>query len=565
MARKKIVVIGGSAAGPKAAAKARRVDQDAEIILLQKEPDLSMASCGYPYYVGGFFDDRNQLLSTSAGIIRNPVYYLNAKGVDARIQTEATEIDRQSKTVTCRNIVTGDTEILEYDKLILATGSTANVPNVSGNDLGGITTLKTMEDADFLRRIGDEGKIRRAVVIGGGLIGVETFEALHLADIEITIIEVLPQILMFLDWQLAKILENYMRSKAANIITGNGVAQFIGEDGALTAVKLSNGTELPCELAVLAIGVRPNTVLARRAGLTIGRTGGIQVNRYMQTSDPDIYAAGDCTEQYHLVTHSGTYAPLGDLANLEGRVAGENAALGNVVTFPGTVQSGICKIFDYTAGSTGLSEAKARESGYHDITSVVTSGTDKPAFMRGRTLISKMVVDNRSGKIIGFQCVGQGDVSKQVAQAAIAIQGNMSVNDLVNLDLPYAPPFSLAIDNFIACAHVMENKVKGRFKGISAEEVKKKVDRHDDVFLLDVRGSDEFKATRLGIGETLIPLDALRKRLGKLPSDRNKEIIVYCKISLRGYEAALVLEAHGWKNVKILEGGINAWPYPKEK
>ena len=565
MKRKRIIVIGGSAAGPKAAARARRLDQNAEIILIQKDPDLSMASCGYPYYVGGFFDDRNLLLSTSAGVIRNPVYYLNAKGIEARIQTEVTEIDRQQKTVACINLVTSEEERLEYDKLILATGSIANIPNVPGKDLKGITTLKSMQDADCLRRIRDQGRIRRAAVIGGGLIGIETCEALQLAGIEITVIEMLPQILMFLDWQLAKILENHIRVKAANVVTGNGIARFLGEDGSLTAVKLLNGTELPCELAVVAIGVRPNADLAQRAGLTIGRTGGIAVDRYMQTSDPDIYAAGDCTEQYHLVTCDEAYAPLGDLANLEGRVAGENAVLGNTAVFPGTVQSGICKIFDYAAGSTGLSETKAREKGYEDITSVVIAGPDKPGFMKGGMLISKMVVENKSGRIVGFQCIGQGDVSKQVAQAAIAIQGRLTVTDIVNLDLPYAPPFTLAIDNFIACAHVMENKLKGRLKGISAEEVKAGLDRRDDMYLLDVRGPDEFEATRLGIGETLIPLGALRKRLGELPSDKDREIVVYCKISLRGYEAALVLEAHGWRNVKVMEGGIMAWPFPKEK
>jgi NADPH-dependent 2,4-dienoyl-CoA reductase/sulfur reductase-like enzyme/rhodanese-related sulfurtransferase len=563
--KKRIVVIGGSAAGPKAAARARRLDQDAQVIIIQKEPDLSMASCGFPYYVGGFFDDRNQLLSTSVGVIRNPMYYLNAKGIEARIHTEATEIDRQHKSVTCRNLTTDQIEVLEYDKLIIATGSTANIPDVPGKDLKGITTLKSMDDADRLRQMGDEGKIKRAVVVGGGLIGVETCEALQLAGIDITVIEVLPQILMFLDWELAKILENHIKSKAANVITGNGVARFLGEDGKLTAVKLSNGTELPCELAVVAIGVKPNVELARRAGLTIGTTGGIVVDPYMQTSDPDIYAVGDCTEQNRLIVQGKTYAPLGDLANLEGRVAGENAVLGNVVTFPGTVQSGICKIFNYSAGSTGLSEAKARELGYDDITTVIIAGTDKPVFMKGQMLVSKMIVENKSQKIIGFQCVGPGDVSKQVAQAAVAIQGNMTVKDLVNLDLPYAPPFNLAIDNFIACAHVMENKLKGRFKGISAREVKVKLDRHDDMYLLDVRGPEEYEVTRLGMGETLIPLGALRKRLNELPQDKEKEIVVYCKISLRGYEAALILESQGWKNVKVLEGGIMAWPFPKEK
>jgi NADPH-dependent 2,4-dienoyl-CoA reductase/sulfur reductase-like enzyme len=407
--RTRIIVIGGSAAGPKAAARARRLDQHAEITILQKEPDLSMASCGYPYYVGGFFNDRNQLISTSAGVIRNPLYYLNAKGITARTETEATEIDRASKRVTCKHLVTGKLEVFDYDKLIVAVGSVSNIPDIPGRNLKGITTLKSMSDADFLRKVKDESKIKRAVVIGGGLIGIETCEALQLAGVEITVVELLPQILTFLDWQLAKLLENHIKSKAADVITGNGIAQFLGEEGKLTAIKLSNGIELPCELAVVAVGVRPNSELAGKADLRIGKTGGIVVDEYMRTSDPDIYAIGDCTEQHHLITGGETYAPYGDLANLEGRVAGENAALGNTVTFPGTVQSGICKIFDFVAGSTGLSETKARELGYQDITSVVAAGTDKPAFMKGKTLISKMVVDNKSQQIIGFQCIGQGD------------------------------------------------------------------------------------------------------------------------------------------------------------
>lgn len=561
---RRIVVIGGSAAGPKAAARARRLDQGADIVIIQKDPDLSMASCGYPYYVGCFFEDRNQLLCTPTGVVRNPLYYLNAKGITARVKTEVTAINRADKTITCKNLDTDETDALVYDKLIIATGSVAKMPRIPGNDLSGITTLKSIQDADFLRRVRDEGKIKKAVIIGGGLIGIETCEALQLAGIDVTVIEFLPQILTFLDWQLAKLLENHIKSKGVDVITGKGVAEFLGKEGRLTAVKLAGGTELLCELAVVATGVAPNAELAQKAGLQIGKIGGISVNAYMQTSDPDIYAIGDCTEQIHLITGEPTHAPLGDLANLEGRVAGENAVLGNAVTFPGTIQSGICKVFDYSAGSSGLTEARARELGY-DVTSVVMAGPDKPGFMKGQMLISKMIVDNNSRKIVGFQCVGPGDVVKQVAQAAMAIQGKMTLEDLVNLDLPYAPPFTLAIDNFIACAHVAENKMKGLLKGISAEEVKGKHEVGEKPYMLDVRGPDEFDATRLGIGEALIPLGALRKRLGELPTDKNKEIIVYCKISLRGYEAALVIEANGWKNVKVMEGGIVAWPFPREK
>jgi NADPH-dependent 2,4-dienoyl-CoA reductase/sulfur reductase-like enzyme/rhodanese-related sulfurtransferase len=563
--RKSIVIIGGSAAGPKAAAKARRIDNNAEVVILQKDADLSMASCGYPYYVGGSFDDRNMLLSTPTGVVRTPMFYLNAKDIDAKVNMEVTTIDRKNHSVSFKNIVSGETGLLIYDKLIIATGSVSQMPPVPGLELEGITTLKSMKDADFLRKVRDEKKIKKAVIIGGGLIGIETCEALQLAGIEITVVELLPQLLTFLDWELAKLVENHVKSKGANVITNNGIAEFLGENGKLTAVKLQNGTELACELAVVAIGVTPNVKLAKEAGLKIGKLGGINVNKYMQTSDKDIYAVGDCVETVNRITGKKVLAPYGDLANLQGRVAGENAASENCVTFPGTIQTGICKVFDYSAGSTGLSETIAKKLGYSDIITVINASPDKPGYMEGKLLVTKLIADRKTGKLLGAQCIGPGNVSKQIAQWAMAIQGKLTIEDLVNADLPYAPPFSLAIDHFIATAHVMQNKIKSRLKGISCTEVREKVLSNEKPFLIDVRGPDEFEQMRLGVGETLIPLGALRKRLKELPEDKNKEIICYCKISLRGYEAALVLEGNGWKNVKVMEGGVMAWPYPREK
>jgi rhodanese-related sulfurtransferase len=316
---------------------------------------------------------------------------------------------------------------------------------------------------------------------------------------------------------------------------------------------------------VVAIGVKPNTVIARDAGIETGSTGGILVNEYMQTSDPDIYAAGDCVETVNLLTGKKVHAPYGDLANLQGRVAGENAAIGNTVTFPGTIQTGICKVFDFAAGSTGLSEKAARALGLSNIETVINASPDKPGFMEGLLLVTKLVVDKTSGRILGAQCVGPGDVSKQLAIWAMAIKGELSVEDMVNADLPYAPPFSLAIDHSIAAAHIIQNKLKGRMKGISCSEVKKKLDAGEKPFILDTRGPDEFEQMRLGIGEHLIPLGALRSRLGEIPADKNAEIICYCKISLRGYEAARVLEGRGWTNVKVMEGGVMAWPFAREK
>lgn len=514
-----------------------------KVIILQKGADLSMASCGYPNYVGVFFDDRNQLLCSPAGVVRDPKFYLNAKAIDARTGTEATAIDRGAHSVSFRNLVTGETGTMGYYKLILAIGAVAKMTPVQGIGLKGITTLQSMKDADLLRAILDEGKIKKAVVVGGGLIGIETCEVLHLAGMEITVIE------------------NHIMSKGVNAITGNGVAEFLGRDGVLTGTKLKNGIELDCELAVVAIGVAPNVELAERAGIAIGAQGGIDVDEYMRTSDKDIYAIGDCVEIPNRITGKKMLAPYGDLANLEGRVAGENAAVGDTVTFPGTIQTGICKVFDFSAGSTGLSETAAIKNGYVDAVSVVNASTDIPGYMKGKLVVTKMVADRKTGKILGAQIVGPGNVAKQVAQWALAILGGMKGEDAVNADLPYAPPFSLAIDHFIATAHLMQNKLKG----ISVVEVKRKLDAGEKPFLLDARGPDEIEAMRLGVGETLIPLGALRKRLAELPTDKGAEIVCYCKISLSGYEAALVLESNGWTNVKVMEGGIMAWPYPREK
>lgn len=560
----RIVVIGGSAAGPKAAAKARRMGEFAQITLIQREPDLSMASCGFPYYVGGTFDDRNLLICTPAGIVRDPNFYGKAKRIDALIECEAIHIDRAAKTVTYKHLPSEAHHTVPYDRLIVATGATPVCPAAPGVELEGVHTLHSMADADALRAARDQKSASKAIVVGGGLIGFEVCEALRLAGIDTTVIEKTHQILPFLDADLAKLVERHVRAHGPDIIVGNGVAEFIGEDGRLVGVKLDNGTELPCQLAVVAVGVRPNVGLAQASGLEIGEAGGIRVDAHMQTSDPDIYAVGDCVECTSFITGRKVRAPYGDLANLQGRVAGQNVVQAGSASFPGIIQSGICKIFDYTVGFTGISAKQAEALGL-DIETATISGLDIPMFMGGKLLISKMVAERETGRILGFQCIGPGDVSKRVATVAMAIRGSLNVGDLVNADLPYAPPYSLALDHVIVAAHVLENKLSGRMQGLSASEVKQRVDSGADCFVLDTRSPLEFEEMRLGIGETLIPLGALRDRLGELPQDKDKEIILYCKISLRGYEGAAILNAHGWRNVKVMEGGIMAWPYPREK
>jgi NADPH-dependent 2,4-dienoyl-CoA reductase/sulfur reductase-like enzyme/rhodanese-related sulfurtransferase len=559
-----IVVIGGSAAGPKAAARARRLDMAANITLIQKSAELSMASCGYPYYVGGTFDNRNMLLSTPTGVTRDPGFFKKAKNLTALTRTEVTEIDRKNKQVHCLDLESGDERWIAYDKLIVCTGAIAKRPPIAGIEMDGVTNLMSIQDADYLRAIRDTKKIRRAVVVGGGLIGIETCEALQLAGIEVTIIEMLPQILTFLSSDLSRLVANHLQSQNVHVIRKNGVAAFLGSDGKLTGVKLHNGTELPCELAVVAIGVSPNTDLARRAGLEIGASDGLVVNEFMQTSDPQIYAAGDCVESQHLITGHKVHAPFGDLANLQGRVAGENCVKGNRARFKGTIQTGICQVFDFAAGATGIDEQEASEMGVEAET-VINASTDKPGFMGGKLLVSKLIADRKSRRILGYQSIGPGDVSKQIASAAMAITGGLTVDDIAVADMPYAPPFSLAIDHFIASAHIMQNKLDGTMDGVSAAYVKDKMCRQDAPYLLDTRGPDEYEQMRLGIGEVLIPLGALRQRLNELPSDKNREMICFCKISLRGYEASLVLKHAGYTNVKVMEGGIMAWSYPRER
>lgn len=558
-----VVVIGGSAAGPKAAARAKRLDEGANVTLLQKAPELSMASCGYPYYIGGDFDERDQLLATPTGVVRDEAFFLAAKGVNARVNTEVTAIDRENKSVACVNVLSGEETTVPYDKLVLCTGATPRRPPIPGIDLNGIHALSEMRDADTLRALRDTGKVRNAVIVGGGLIGIEVCEALAESGINVNVVEMLSQLLTFLDWEVAKLVEKHVMSKGITVHTENGVAEFLGEDGKLTGVKLKDGSIVPCELAVVSIGVVPNAVLAKEAGLAIGDFGGIAVDQYMRTSDPAIYAAGDCVEIPNRITGKKAYAPYGDLANLEARVAADNIILGDKAVFPGTVNSGICKVFDLSAGSTGLSEKRARAEGFTVVTATNAS-LDKPGFMGAKLLVSKMVAEAETGRILGFQCVGPGEVNRQVAEAAMAVMNGNTIYDVGVADLPYAPPFSLAIDHFITTAHILENKMADRMTGISNVETKERIDAGTVPFILDVRAPEEFEEMRLNVGETLIPLGKLQDSLDKLPQDKGAEIITFCKISMRGYEAQRVLEAHGWTNVKVMEGGIMAWPFKVE-
>lgn len=564
MKRRKIVVIGGSAAGAKAAAKARRHDMAAEITVVQKSADLSMATCGYPYYVGGTFDNRDMLVAAPNGVVRDPHFFNKVKDIRALIKTEVVDIDRAGKKVHCRESGGDSTFTLEYDKLILATGASPVIPEIPGIELGGVTTLLTLQDCDVLRNFRDTRKDGHCVIIGGGLIGLEASEALKTSGIDTTLIEMGSQLLPFLDEQLAMLVENHVRGKGVHVKTNTQVVELLGEAGVLSGVKLDNGTLMYCDTVVLATGVKPNSGLGADAGLEIGSLGGIITDESMRTSDPDIFAAGDCVEVKHILTGQNVHAPMGDLANLQGRVAGENA-VGGSATFAGTVGTGMCKVFDFAAGSTGLTEREAETFFPGETISVINSSPDKPGFMGPGLLISKIVIKRDSQQILGYQSVGTGDVSRQLATGCMAVQGKMNLTQLTCADMPYAPPFSTAIDHFVASAHIVENKLKGRLKTISAEEVYTRGESGDNPVLIDTRGMDEYEQMRLGRGEILLPLGALREKTDLLPQDKQTEIVCFCKISLRGYEAALILENLGYTRVRVMEGGIMAWPYRREK
>jgi len=587
-----IVVIGGSAAGPKAAAKARRVDQHANITLIQKGPHLSMASCGYPYFVGGTFDNPNQLIASPTGKVRDPGFFQATKAIKALVSTEALSIDREKKVVNIRNLKDFTESQIPYDKLIITTGARPFVPPVPGIDLQNVMTLQSMEDAIAMKeavKASQGGELgSKAVVMGGGLIGMESCEALRLGGFEVTVVEMVDRILGFLDPELSLLVEEHAKANGCRIITGKAVKELKGTDGRVSGVLLSDGTVLESDLVVVSVGVRPNADLAKAAGLKVGDFGGIRVNQFMQTSDPAIYAAGDCVEVTNLVTGKPQHWPMGDAANLQGRVAGNNAASENTARYEGAVLTGICKIFDFTAGSVGLSEKAAAREGFADVVTAISAGPDKPSFMGGGPIVIKLVAEGRTGRLLGMQAVGMGDVAKRVATAAMAIHAGMTVHQMTSLDLPYAPPFSPAIDNFITAVHVLENKLFGRMKSISSVALKNALDRGEKPVIIDVRGQDEFDALRLSIGERLIPLGTLRQAVDKtaqereqlkksqaggctsgtlssagLPMDLNRTVIVYCKISLRGYEAASYLQSMGYTDVRVMEGGILAWPFGK--
>ncbi|HOK39563.1 MAG TPA: FAD-dependent oxidoreductase [bacterium] len=548
--RLKILIIGGKAAGPKAAAKARRMDEDALITLIEKEEVLSYAGCGLPFYISNMVTDARLLMTTNDGDIRDPEFFKKIKDIEVLINTEAIEIDRANKRVKIRNLKTLEETTINYDKLIIATGSIPIVPKIPGIDKKGVYTLYSVADAEGLKRELNVPKAKDVYIIGGGAIGVEVSEALVRRGARVTIIEIKDQLLNFLDLEFSELVKNHLERKGIKILLNTKVEEIIGDER-VSGIKI-NDKILPADLIIVAIGVRPNVELAKKSGLEIGETGGIKINEYLQTNDENIYAIGDCVENKNLITGKPIYTPLGSIANKQGRIAGLNVT-GAKEKFSGVLQTIILKVFDYNIGAVGLNEKTAKEQSFEPLT-VIVPGPDKEHYYPTAELIYlKLIADKKTGKLLGAQAIGKGDISKRIDIVATAISANMLIWDLSKLDLAYAPPFSAAMDILITAANVLKNKYYGNFEGISPIELKERLLKKDDILLIDVRTPAEYDIISIS-NSILIPLNSLRGRLYTLPKE--KEIILICRTGINSYEAYKLLKANNFKKVKVLEGGI---------
>ncbi|MFZ5752774.1 MAG: FAD-dependent oxidoreductase [Bacillota bacterium] len=558
----KYVIIGGVACGPKVAARLRRLDLDAEITIIEKGEILSYGGCGMPYYISDEVHDIKELWSTPVGVPRDVQFFKKVKNIEIMDRTLAQKINRTEKKVEVVRLETGEVQEISYDKLVLAVGGTPVDPPIPGKNLNNVYKLNHPYDAEGIKKAVGTGKIKNAVIVGGGLIGLEVAESLTKLGIKVVIVEMLDRVLpKMLDIEMASLLMHDMRVNGVDISVNNKVLSFEGDDqGNLKAVVTEQGT-IEAQLALVSIGVRPNSKLAQEAGLEITDNDAIKVNEYLQTTDPDIYAGGDCVDNYHLILKKRVYTPLGDLANIHGRIIANNIA-GTPEEFPGVLGTTICRVFDFNAGSVGLTEERARELHY-DVVTVLAPGPDKAHFYpTAKTIFIKLVGNKKDGKIIGAQVIGPGDVAKRLNMLSLGLYYGITAKEMAKMDLAYAPPFAPAMDNLITAANIIQNKIDGIAKSISVLDVKKKLENNEDFILLDVRSPKEVEEMSLPYKNVVyIPLGVLREKYDQLP--RDKEIIIFCKVSLRGYEAQRILEEKGFTNIKFMDGGIVSWPFER--
>jgi NADPH-dependent 2,4-dienoyl-CoA reductase/sulfur reductase-like enzyme/rhodanese-related sulfurtransferase len=533
---RRIIIIGGVAGGASAAAKARRVDETAEIHVFERGPYISFANCGLPYYIAGEIDDRAKL------IIMTPETFWARSRVQAHVNHEVLSIDRAAGTARVKGPDASEREV-PYDKLILSQGAKPIVPPIPGVDLPHVFTLRDIPDMDRIVTFLNERRPQRAVVIGGGFIGLEMAEAFHRRGLHVTIVELNPQILPLLDRDMARHLQDETGRPDFEFKLGAAAAAFTPE-----GVEFADGSKLPADLILLSVGVRAEVELAKVAGLDIGMTGGVKTNGRMESSDPNIYAVGDAAETMHALTGTRARIALAGPANRQGRIAGANAA-GARMTYPGALGTSIVRVLNMTVGFTGINSAQAAKAGFSVFTSLTRDHSHAHYYPGATPVLIKLIAEEGTGRLLGAQVLGENGIDKRVDVLATSIAGKMSVFDLENLDLAYSPPFGAANDPVNIAGFVAGHIARGDIATVAPETWHPNGD-----FLLDVRDPEELAEFGRLANAVNIPLTQLRDRLGELPRDRR--IVTYCQKGQRGYLAACLLHGCGFENVANLRGGF---------
>ncbi len=549
---KKVLIVGGVAGGASAAARLRRLDEQAEIIIFERGEHISYANCGLPYYVGRVISDRKKLLVQTPQVMRNRF------NIDVRVNSEVIEIRTDRKEVVVRER-SGRTYSESYDFLILSPGASPVLPPIPGIEAENVFAVRSIPDVDAIKGFIEERKITGAAVVGGGFIGLEMAENLHRLGIQTFLIEMANQVLPPLDYEMAVFLHHHLRDKGINLILNDGVGSFGQKEGLVEKVVLQSGREIPVELVIMAVGVRPEVELARRAGLAVGEQGGILVNERLQTSDPHIFAIGDAIEFKDFVTGRQTVIPLAGPANKQGRIVADIIA-GREAAYGGTQGTAIVKVFDLVAAATGANEKILKNLGIPYEVSYTHPGSHAGYYPGSVTMHIKLLFDPAGGKILGAQIVGREGVDKRIDVLAAAIRRGDTVFDLQELELAYAPPFSSAKDPVNMAGYVAGNIVSGDLQVIHWHQIDG-LDRASSL-LIDVRTPAEFEAGHIP-GAVNIPVDEIRRRLAEIPKD--KEIVVYCRVGLRGYLAYRILVQNGFPKVRNLSGGWLTYHPVKEE
>ncbi len=542
----KYLIIGGVAGGATVAARLRRMDEKADIILFERGKYVSYANCGLPYYIGDTINDRNKLF------VQTVKGFTDRFRIDIRTEQEVTAIYPDKKQVEVKNLSTGEIYTETYNKLVLSPGAEPLRPGIEGIQSKKIFTLRNIPDTDTIKNYVNKEKPQQAVVVGGGFIGLEMAENLHELGIHVTIIEMANQVMAPLDYSMAAIVHQHLKEKKVNLLLEDGVDRF-EEKGNNIIVHLKSGKQVVSDMVLLSIGVRPETKLAKEANLTLGRLGGIEVNKYMQTSDPDIYALGDAIEVKHLVTGKPALIPLASPANKQGRIVADNIVFGNKETYQGTIGNSIAKVFDLTVATAGANAKLLKREQIIYCSSYTHSASHAGYYPGAVPLSIKVLFSPESGQLFGAQVVGFGGVDKRIEMMAQVIQRKGTIYDLISLEQAYAPPYSSAKDPVNMAGYVAENILTGKVKVVQWRDI---ANLDKDTLLVDVRTRDEYNLGSLP-GAINIPVDELRERLSELPKD--KPIIVSCAIGLRGYLAYRILEQNGYTNIRNLSGGYKTW------